>query len=64
MAEQTDNRPVHRANTIKSALHILEHSKAESIDKVNAALISLYPDDLKAIEMAISQTLKNIENKV
>lgn len=56
--------PVHRGNTIKAALHILEHSKADAIERVNAALISLYPDDLKLIETAISQTLKNIENKV
>jgi len=53
----------HRANTINAAAHIMENSQAESLEKINAACLALYPDDLKAIETTIITALKQLSVK-
>lgn len=58
-----DINDTHRANTIKAALHIAEHSEADSICKINAICLALYSDDLKAIEAALVTTLKQLVTK-
>lgn len=53
----------HRANTINAAAHIMEHSQADSLSKINHACLALYPDDLKAIENTLVTALKQLSVK-
>ncbi|MDF2449428.1 MAG: hypothetical protein K0R26_1932 [Bacteroidota bacterium] len=66
MVNQTDQEtrpPGHRSNSIKAALHILEHSNADPIEKIKAALIGLYPEDIEAAQKALLQTLNTLNQK-
>lgn len=63
MAEET-RPPNHRQNTVSAASHIMENSNAEPRDKINAALLCLYPEDVATIEKAINQTLKTLNQKI
>jgi len=56
--------PSHRLNTIKSALHIMEQSNADSLEKINAALLCLYPEDLASLEKTLKQTLNTLNQKI
>lgn len=58
-----DVNTTHRANTINAATHIMENSQADSLAKINAACLALYPDDLKAIEATFVTALKQLSVK-
>lgn len=58
-----NNDTTHRGNTIRAALHIAENSNAKSLEKINAIILPLYDDDLKAIETVLITTLKNLAQK-
>lgn len=62
--EQETRPPGHRANSIKAALHILEHSNADSMAKINHCLFALYPEDVEAVVKNIVQTLNALNQKV
>lgn len=52
-----------RSNSLKAAIHIANYSNADPLEKINAIVQALHPDDAKAIESAISSTLKQLIQK-
>lgn len=52
-----------RSRTINGAHHIMEHSKADLLTKINFACGVLSPDDLQAIETCIKSCLQNLITK-
>ena len=63
MADDT-RPPSHRTNSIKAGLHILEHSNAEPLQKINACLLALYPEDIETIQKSFIQTLNTLNQKI
>lgn len=55
--------PAHRSNSLKAAAHIMEKSSADAHEKINAALLCLYPEDMATIEKAFIQTLNTLNQK-
>lgn len=52
-----------RSRSIGAALHIIEHSNADVLTKINFACGTLAPDDLKAVDACIKSCLQNLITK-